>query len=262
VVPADAQGRIRVDALATALAGIPPGSPILVCLQAGNLHSGAFDPFTAAIEVAHAHGAWVHVDGAFGLWAAATPALAPLMHGCAGADSWATDGHKTLNVPYDCGIAVVADAAALASSFGLHASYLVRDETGPGNPYDRVPETSRRARGVPVWAALRSLGRAGVAELVGGLAARAGEIAALVVDIPGAEVLNDVVYTQVCVAFGSDERTAAIAAALQADGTTIMSASKWRGRSVIRVSVSNYSTDTEDVRGSIKALRRAAASVG
>jgi len=174
VVPADAQGRIRVDALATALAGIPPGSPILVCLQAGNLHSGAFDPFTAAIEVAHAHGAWVHVDGAFGLWAAATPALAPLMHGCAGADSWATDGHKTLNVPYDCGIAVVADAAALASSFGLHASYLVRDETGPGNPYDRVPETSRRARGVPVWAALRSLGRAGVAELVGGLAARAG----------------------------------------------------------------------------------------
>ena len=260
-VPADDQGRIRVDALAAALAEIPAGEPVLVCLQAGNLRSGAFDPFAPAIEVAHAHGAWVHVDGAFGLWAAAAPELALLMDGCAGADSWATDGHKTLNVPYDCGIAVVADPEALRSAFGLSASYLVRDETGPGNPYDRVPEASRRARGVPVWAALRSLGRAGVAELVGRLARRAGEIAALVADIPGAEVLNDVVYTQMCVSFGSDERTAAVAAALHADGTTIMSASKWRGRSVIRVSVSNYSTDAEDVRVSVDALRRAAASV-
>ena len=137
---------------------IPAGSPILVCLQAGNLHSGAFDPFAEAIEVAHAHGAWVHVDGAFGLWAAASPDLAPLMAGCAGADSWATDAHKTLNVPYDCGVAVVADPAALGSAFGVQASYLVRDETGPSNPFERVPELSRRARGVPVWAALRSLG--------------------------------------------------------------------------------------------------------
>ena len=165
-VTADRQGRIRVDALAAALEELDAGAPVIVCLQAGNLHSGAFDPFADAIEVAHRHGAWVHVDGAFGLWAAAVPSLRHLVTGIGAADSWATDAHKTLNVPYDCGVAIVADRAAMRAAMGVHASYLIADDSGPGDPLEKVPEFSRRARGVPVWAALRSLGRSGVAELV------------------------------------------------------------------------------------------------
>ncbi|RKS80223.1 glutamate/tyrosine decarboxylase-like PLP-dependent enzyme [Motilibacter peucedani] len=258
-VPADDQGRVRTDALADALAALPPGSPVLVCLQAGNLHSGAFDPFAEAVEVAHRHGAWVHVDGAFGLWAAASPALAHLTAGMAGADSWASDAHKTLNAPYDCGIAVVADRAALRSTMGVHTSYLIAaGDDGPGDPHERVPELSRRARGVPVWAALRSLGRTGVASLVDGLAANARELAAGIATVEGAEVLNEVCYTQVCVSFGSDQRTRAVTARLLADGTAWMSGSRWRGRDVLRVSVSNWTTDADDVRRSVDAVRRAA----
>ena len=222
------------------------------------MHSGAFDPFVRAIEVAHEHGAWVHVDGAFGLWAAAAPGLRHLTDGLAGADSWATDAHKTLNVPYDCGVAIVADPAAMRSALGVHASYLISDESGQGDPSEKVPELSRRARGVPVWAALRSLGRDGVADLVERLARHARALAEGIATIDGAQILNDVEYTQVCVAFGDDERTRAVTTRLIADATAWMSGSRWRGQDVLRISVSNWSTDEDDVRRSIDAVRRAA----
>jgi glutamate/tyrosine decarboxylase-like PLP-dependent enzyme len=259
-VAADNQGRIRVDALSESLNKLAGTSPVIVCLQAGNVHSGAFDPLTEAIDVAHQHGAWVHVDGAFGLWAATSPALRHLVVGLAGADSWATDAHKTLNVPYDCGIAIVADRTAMRSAFGTHASYLITDDSGSGDPLEKVPEFSRRARGVPVWAALRSLGRAGVVELVEGLARHARAMAEGIADIDGADVVNDVVYTQVCVAFGDDQRTRAVTANLIADGTVWMSGSRWHDKDVLRISVSNWSTDDEDVRRSVDAVRRAVAA--
>ncbi|RJK96984.1 pyridoxal phosphate-dependent decarboxylase family protein [Vallicoccus soli] len=255
-VAADEQGRLRLDALAEALEG--GSGPTLVVLQAGNLHSGAFDPLGAATALAHEHGAWVHVDGAFGLWAAASPRLRHLVAGVEAADSWATDAHKTLNVPYDCGLAVVARPRAVRDALGMRASYLVHAE-GPGDPLDRVPELSRRARGVPVWAALRSLGRTGVADLVDRLHLRACQLAEGIAAVPGAEVLNDVAYTQVCASFGDDARTRAVAAALLADGTTWMSGSRWRGREVLRVSVSNWTTSGQDVRVAVDAVRRAAA---
>jgi glutamate/tyrosine decarboxylase-like PLP-dependent enzyme len=256
-VAADDQGRIRPEALAAALTEV--NGPLIVSLQAGNLHSGAFDPFAECIELAHAHGAWVHIDGAFGLWAGATPGLRHLVAGMERADSWATDAHKTLNTPYDCGIAIVADPSALRAAFGIQASYLI-NPSERGDPLDRVPEMSRRARGVPVWAALRSLGRSGVAGLVDGLAANARAIADGIAAIPGAEILNDVVYTQVSVAFGDDERTRAVTDHLLADGTAWMSGSRWRDRAVLRVSVSNWSTDADDVAASVDAVRRAASA--
>jgi glutamate/tyrosine decarboxylase-like PLP-dependent enzyme len=256
-VAVDDQGAVRADALADALEAVPAGEPVLVVLQAGNLHSGAFDPFGPAIAAAHAHGAWVHVDGAFGLWAAAAPSLAHLTQGMADADSWATDAHKTLNVSYDCGIAVVADPRAVRSALGAaHAAYLF-DAPGAANPYEKVPEMSRRARGVPVWAALRQLGRSGVAELVGGLAANARAIATGLEAIDGVDVLNDVVYTQVVFALGDDERTQAVGAAILADGDTWISGSRWHDRAVLRVSVSNWSTDADDVARTLAAVRRA-----
>jgi len=256
VVAADGQGRIDVDALATELGD----GPAIVCLQAGNLHSGAFDDFTSAIATAKDRGAWVHVDGAFGLWAGASPKHRHLVAGYEGAHSWATDAHKTLNVPYDCGIVIVADPAPLRAALTVHASYLIPDAAG--DPLDKVPEMSRRARGVPVWAALRGLGRSGVAELVDRLVANAQKIAAAAAELPGVEVLNDVVYTQLCLAVGSDERTRAVTEHLLADGTAWMSGSSWRGRTVIRVSVSNWSTDDEDIRRSVEALRRAVVATG
>jgi glutamate/tyrosine decarboxylase-like PLP-dependent enzyme len=201
----------------------------------------------------------VHVDGAFGLWAATSPALSHLVSGLSAADSWTTDAHKTLNVPYDSGIAIVADRVALRSTFGAHGSYLITDNSGPGDPLEKVPEYSRRARGVPVWAALRSLGRSGVIDLVDGLAGHARAMAAEIAGIDGAEVVNDVVYTQVCVTVGDDDRTRAVTARIIADGTAWMSGSHWRDRDVLRISVSNWSTDAEDVRESVAAIRRAVA---
>jgi glutamate/tyrosine decarboxylase-like PLP-dependent enzyme len=263
IVDADAQGRIKLDALAQAL-GDATG-PTIVCLQAGNVHSGAFDPIGRAIALSHAHGepgeTWVHVDGAFGLWAAATSSLRPLVPGLANADSWATDAHKTLNVPYDCGLAIVARPAAVRAALGVQASYLVPATGGPADPFEKVPELSRRARGIPVWAALRSLGRSGVADLVDGLVKNAKAIAAGISEIEGAVVLNDVVFTQVCVAFEDDARTLAVTAQLLADGTAWMSGSRWHGRDVLRVSVSNWSTDDADVAASVDAVRRAARAV-
>ncbi|MGZ4637784.1 MAG: pyridoxal phosphate-dependent decarboxylase family protein [Actinomycetes bacterium] len=254
-VAADDQGRIRLDALADTLAA--GDGPVIVALQAGNLHSGAFDDVAAATALAHQHGAWVHVDGAFGLWAAASPRLRHVLAGYDAADSWATDAHKTLNVPYDCGIAIVARPQAVRDAMGMQASYLVHAE-GPGDPLDRVPELSRRARGVPVWAALRSLGRSGVADLVDGLVDRAAEIADGIAAVDGAQILNDIVFTQVCAAFGDDGRTRAVTERLLADGTAWMSGSRWRDRDVLRVSVSNWSTDEADVAASVEAVRRAA----
>jgi len=255
VVPADDQGRIRVNALTEALAERPGAGPVIVCLQAGDLHSGAFDPFPEAIAAAHQHGAWVHVDGAFGLWAGASPTHRQLVAGYAEADSWGTDAHKTLNVPFDCGIAIVAKPAPMRRIFGFDADYLLPDAAG--DPLDRVPEMSRRARGVPAWAALYSLGRTGMAGLVDRLVRNAQALAAGIVTIDGVEVLNDVVFTQVCFAVGDDERTRAVERRLLGEGVTWMSGSRWAGRQVIRISVSNWSTDASDVERSIDAVRRA-----
>lgn len=255
-VAVDEQGRIDPAALVAALASVR-GAPAIVVLQAGNVHSGAFDPFGPAIAAAHEAGAWVHVDGAFGLFAAASPTLRHLTEGYAAADSWTTDAHKTLNVPYDCGIAIVRDAEALGAVTGKHGDYLVNKQVG--DPCDKVPELSRRARGIPVWAVLRSLGREGVADLVDGFARHARTFADGVREIPGAEVLNDVVYSQVCVSFGGDERTGEITRRVLADGTTWMSGSRWHGRAVLRISVSDWATDVDDVRRSLDALCRCAA---
>jgi glutamate/tyrosine decarboxylase-like PLP-dependent enzyme len=258
VVAADEQGRMRMDALKEALAAGEPG-PTIVCLQAGNVHSGAFDPVAEAVEVAHAHGAWVHVDGAFGLWAAAAPSLRSLTAGIAGADSWATDAHKTLNVPYDNGLAIVADSTAMYAAMGEHAAYLIQDERP--DPFSSVPEFSRRARGFTVWAALRSLGRSGVADMVERFCSRAAEFGAGLSAIEGVEVLNDVVYTQVCVSFGPDEVTREVARRLLAEGTAWMTPSTWRGRAVLRISVSNWRTSNEDVERTLEAVRRVLAEV-
>ena len=234
---------------------------LLVCLQAGNLHSGAFDPFPEAIAVAKAHGAWVHVDGAFGLWAAAVPELAVLTAGLQGADSWVTDAHKNLNVPYDCGIAVVRDAQALRAAMGLHTSYLIQDADGAADPFESVPELSRRARGVPVWAALKSLGRDGVVAPVRGRVLHARQLAEQLSALEGVEVLNDVDYTQVSLAFGDDATTRAVTARIIADGRVWMSGSRWRDRDILRISVSNWSTDDADVAVAVAAVRDAVAAV-
>ncbi len=258
VVPVDGQGRVRAEALRRTLEGLAPG-PTIVCLQAGNVHSGAFDDFSEAIGVAHEHGAWVHVDGAFGLWAGASPRLRALVDGVAAADSWATDAHKTLNVPYDNGLAIVANPEALHRAMGVHAAYLIQDERP--DPLATVPEVSRRARGFTVWAALRSLGRSGVAALVDGLCLHARQFADALGALDGVTVLNDVVFTQVCVAFGSDQETREVAARLLADGTAWMTPSVWSGRAVLRISVSNWRTTDDDVERSVAAIGRILAEV-
>jgi glutamate/tyrosine decarboxylase-like PLP-dependent enzyme len=258
-VPSDRQGRIIPAELERQLA--EGAGPALVCLQAGNLHSGAFDPFPEAVRVAKEHGAWVHVDGAFGLWAAAVPELAGLTAGMGLADSWATDAHKTLNVPYDCGIVVVRDRTALRSSLGVHTSYLIQAGDGAGDPLETVPELSRRARGVPVWAALKSLGRTGVAEQVRRLAQRAAQLAERLAGLDGVEVLNDVGYTQVSLAFGDDASTRAVTARIIAEGRVWMSGSRWQDRDILRISVCNWSTDDDDVAAAVDAVRDAVAAV-
>ncbi|QCB98312.1 aspartate aminotransferase family protein [Arthrobacter sp. PAMC25564] len=270
-VPADRQGRIipgELDrALDHALDGAPSRAsrsgraPALVCLQAGNLHSGAFDPFVEAIAVAKSYGAWVHVDGAFGLWAAAVPELAGFTAGLQLADSWGTDAHKTLNVPYDCGIAVVRDAQALRSAMGVHTSYLIQSGDGAADPFEKVPELSRRARGVPVWAALKSLGRDGVTAQIRQLVRRASQLAEQLSALDGVEVLNDVGYTQVSLAFGDDARTRAVTERIIGDGRVWMSGSRWQDRDILRISVSNWSTDDDDVAVAVGAVRDALAAV-
>ncbi|MBP1234902.1 glutamate/tyrosine decarboxylase-like PLP-dependent enzyme [Arthrobacter sp. PvP102] len=270
-VPSDRQGRIDPAELDCALdralvkasggAGGTAPAPPIVCLQAGNLHSGAFDPFLEAVTVAKAHGAWVHVDGAFGLWAAAVPELAALTAGLHLADSWATDAHKTLNVPYDCGIVAVRDTEALEAALSVNPSYMIRDAGSAPDPFQTVPELSRRARGVPVWAALKSLGRNGVAEQVRNLVSRASQLARQLSALDGVEVLNDVAYTQVSLAFGDDATTRAVTARIIEDGLVWMSGSRWQGRDVLRISVSNWTTDDADVEAAVDAVRKALAAV-
>ncbi|AWB95233.1 aspartate aminotransferase family protein [Agromyces badenianii] len=254
VVASDEQGCIRVDALRQELAS--GSGPAIVLLQAGNIHSGAFDDFAAAVAVAHEAGAWVHVDGAFGLWAAASPSLRHLVTGMAGADSWSTDAHKTLSVPYDCGIAIVRDGRAMHRALSVQASYLQATRFG-AEPHEKVPELSRRARGIPTWAVLRSLGRTGVARLVDGLADAARGIADGVGRLPGVEVLNDVVFTQVCIALDDDRATAALSERLWSDGEVLAMTSRWRDRAVVRFSVSNWGTDASQVSRTVAAVARA-----
>jgi len=257
-VPADDQGRIRLDALTDILAQVG-NTPLIVCLQAGNVHSGAFDPIAEAVDLAHQYGAWVHVDGAFGLWAAASAQYRHLVAGVERADSWASDAHKTLNVPYDSGLAIVAKADAMYAAMGVHAAYLIQDERP--DPFSTVPEFSRRARGFPVWAALRSLGRRGVAEMVERFCRHARRFAAGLAELDGVRVVNDVVFTQVCVSFGTDEATREVATRLLRDGTAWMTPSTWHGQAVLRVSVSNWGTTEEDVDRTLAAVRRVLAEV-
>ncbi|HYO38074.1 MAG TPA: aminotransferase class V-fold PLP-dependent enzyme [Nocardioidaceae bacterium] len=256
LVAVDTQGRMDAAALRAMLEG-GDDRPTVVALQAGNIHSGAFDPFHEAIAVAHEHGAGVHVDGAFGLFAGAAPAYRHLVDGHEAADSWATDAHKTLNVPYDCGLAIVRDPTALRAAMSMHGDYLMHDDAG--DPFEKVPELSRRARAFTVWAVLRSLGRDGVAELVERMAGHARAFADGIAGIEGAEVLNDVVFTQVCAAFGDDARTLDVVRRMLEDGTAWTSGSVWRERAVLRISVSNWSTTRADVERTLDALRSAAA---
>lgn len=258
VVPSDVEGRIRVDELRATLAA--GDGPAIVLLQAGNIHSGAFDDFGPAIEAAHEAGAWVHVDGAFGLWAGATPRLRHLVAGMDAADSWSTDAHKTLSVPYDCGLAIVRDAHAMQRALSMHASYLQATEVG-ADPHEKVPELSRRARGIPTWAVLRSLGRTGVAALVERLADSARGIADGVAKLPGVEVLNDVVFTQVCIALDDDGATEALSRRLWDDGEVLAMTSRWHDRAVVRFSVSNWQTDAAEVRRTVDAVERALAEL-
>jgi glutamate/tyrosine decarboxylase-like PLP-dependent enzyme len=248
ILPADGQGRIVASGLPR-LTG-----PAIVCLQAGNVNTGASDPFPPLVEWGREHGAWVHVDGAFGAWAAAAPQVAAQVTGLAEADSWATDCHKWLNTTYDCGVALVRDADALRTAMEAAASYLPGAET---EAMAMTPMSSQRARGIEVWAALATLGRSGVAELVSRSCRLAARFAAGM-RAAGFTVLNDVVLNQVLVSFGSAARTDAVIAAVQADGTAWCGPTTWRGVRAMRISVSGWSTTEHDVDLSIAAVRRAA----
>lgn len=247
-VPVDAQGRMRVDRF-PAITG-----PAIVCLQAGNVNSGAFDPAEEIIGRAHQYHAWVHVDGAFGLWALASPEHAALARAFVAADSWALDAHKWLNVPYDSGIAIVRTREALAGAMSMSGAYLLPSERRDAMNY--TPDSSRRARAIEIWAALRSLGRSGLAELVNRNCRQARRIADGL-RAGGVEVLNDVVLNQVVVAFGDDERTRRVSARIEDAGTCWCGGTTWRGRVAMRISVSSWATNTEDVERSIAAILEA-----
>ena len=254
VVPADEQGRMRADLLPGVLAQCD--GPTIVCVQAGNVNSGAFDSIGSICELAQPHGAWVHVDGAFGLWAAASPSRRGLVAGIDQADSWATDAHKWLNVPYDSGLVFVADADAHRAAMRKTASYLPGDVAGERDGHGFVPDSSRRARGLAVWTALRTLGRSGVADLVDRCCVLAQRFAGQLAAVPGVEVLNDVVLNQVVVRFGdSDDTTRQVIAAAQAEGTCWFGGTMWRGVAGARISVSNWSTTEADVDRSVAAIR-------
>ena len=259
VVPADEQGRMRAEALYTALEGGEPG-PTIVCAQAGNVNSGSFDPFAEICDIAHARDAWVHVDGAFGLWAAATETLQDRVHGVERADSWATDAHKWLNVPYDCGIVLCRHSDDHRATFSTQASYLMQgsgESDAPPDPFDWVPEFSRRARGVPTYAVIRAIGRSGLAERIEQGCAHARRFADRLAAVPGIEILNDVVLNQVLVRFAdSDERTRAVVDGVQQDGTCWLSGTVWHGVAAMRISVSNWSTTKADVDRSADAIIR------
>ena len=274
-VAADEQGRMRPDALRETLAAVRD-RPVLVCAQSGNVNTGAFDPLSEIVAaVRELPNAWLHVDGAFGLWAAAAPSLRHLTAGLADADSWTTDAHKWLNVPYDSGIAIVRDAAAHHSAMTLGAAYYVETAGAERDPYNWVAESSRRARGFAIYAALRSLGRDGLAEMIERNCALARRMADGLRDAPGVTILNEVVLNQVLVRFAPpassggaasgeaaiDARTRAVIAAVQADGTCWLGGTTWQGMAAMRISVSNWSTTEADADLSVAAIRRCADAV-
>ena len=251
-VPADAQGRMRADLLP------PLDNRTILCLQAGNVNTGDCDPMAELISSARAAGAWVHVDGAFGLWAAAAPKRAALVAGVENADSWALDAHKWLNVPYDSGVAICRDRDALRGATAVSAAYLVQG--AEREPCEYTPELSRRARGVDVWAAMSSLGRSGIAELIERNCLQASRFAEGL-RAAGYEILSDVVLNQVLVSFGDDETTRRVIAALQADGTCWCGGTVWHGRTAMRISVSSWATTDQDVELSLAAMLRVASWV-
>lgn len=250
-IPVDHQGRMRPEALP------PLAGPTIICAQAGNINTGAFDPIREVSAYARQIGAWLHVDGAFGLWALATPSLAHLTRGLERADSWATDAHKWLNVPYDSGLAFVREAEALRAAMAVAADYLPT-VTAQRNPSDYTPELSRRGRGVEVWAALRSLGRSGLADLIERNCCYAQRFAEGF-DAAGYEVLNDVVLNQVLVSFGDAATTNRVIADIQADGTCWAGGTVWQGQTAMRISVSSWATTGADVERSLEVMLRIAA---
>ncbi|HJV22991.1 MAG TPA: pyridoxal-dependent decarboxylase [Holophagaceae bacterium] len=259
-VPVDGQGRMIPAALEKTLAGLE--GPTLVCAQVGNVNTGAVDPMEAIADLCEARRAWLHVDGAFGLWAAAVPGMRASLRGVERADSWATDAHKWLNVPYDSGLALVKDPAAHRAAMTVSAAYLIQQEGDAArDAVDWVPEFSRRARGFPIYAQLRTLGRRGVAELVAGSCRLARRAAEGLSRIPGAEVLNEVVLNQVLVRFhpkdggDADAFTRRVVEGVQAEGTCWLSGSTWHGMAVMRVSVSGQDTTEDDIDRSVAAIR-------
>jgi len=265
VIPTDAQGRMQADALAAPLRDAGD-RPLIVCLQAGNVNSGAFDPFEALIGQVRAArpDAWIHVDGAFGLWAAAVPSLQPLVSGLAGADSWATDGHKWLNVPYDSGFALTAHPAAHHAAMAPASAAYIQYGEAERNEFDWVPEYSRRARGFPAYAALRSLGRSGLNEMLERTCRVARSMAGQLAADPRVEILNEVVLNQVLVRFtpadggDSDGYTRDVVRRVQEDGTCWLSGTTWHNMAAMRISVSNWSTTEADGAASVEAILRCA----
>ncbi len=247
-VPSDDQGRMRADALPTI------DGPTIVCIQAGNVNSGSFDPAPEIIAAAHEAGAWVHVDGAFGLWARASTRLAPLAARLEKADSWATDAHKWLNVPYDCGVALVRKPDDLRRAMSISGAYLLASEQR--DQIDYSPDSSRRARAVDVWAALKSLGRTGLAEMIDRNCRQAVQLADGL-RRNNIEILNDVVLNQAVIAFGDALRTAEVIDAVQRDGTCWAGATNWRGRAAMRISVSSWATTDADIERSLDAILQA-----
>jgi glutamate/tyrosine decarboxylase-like PLP-dependent enzyme len=248
-VPVDNQGRMRADALPHL------DERTILCLQAGNVNTGSFDPAGAICPEAHAAGAWIHVDGAFGLWAAASTKYRHLVQGFDLADSWATDAHKWPNLGYDCGLALVRNGAALRAAMGLRAAYLERGVRR--EPSDYTPELSRRARGIELWAGLRQLGRAGMAEIVERTCSHAQRFAAEL-QVAGYEVLNEVVLNQVLVSFGNAEKTTRVISRLQEEGTCWVGPTVWQGKTAMRISISSWVTNEEDVDRSLAAMVRVA----
>jgi len=251
-VPADAQGRMKSESIPTI------SGPTIVCTQAGNVNTGAFDPIGTICDIAREAGAWVHVDGAFGLWAVTVPSRAYLTEGIEKADSWAADAHKWLNVPYDSGFAIVRDINSLQSAMAITAEYLPTSSPYR-NPSDYTPELSRRARGVEIWAALRHLGRKGVTELIERCCQHAKRFAEAL-DKAGYQILNEVVLNQVLVSFGNPDTTNRIIAAIQTEGTCWCGGTTWQGHTAMRISVSSWATTDEDVDRSIEAILRVAQS--
>ncbi|MGA7616033.1 MAG: aminotransferase class V-fold PLP-dependent enzyme [Thermoanaerobaculia bacterium] len=261
VVPTDDEGRMRADDLQSVLGRLE--GPTIVCAQAGNVNSGSFDPISEIVEIAHARGAWVHIDGAFGLWASVVSSRAHLLRGFERADSWATDAHKWLNVPYDCGIAIVADRNAQRGAMSVKAAYLEHAENAERDPFEWGPEFSRRGRGFTVYTALRTLGRQGVVAMIERNCDQASRIAKRLGEEKGIEILNDVVLNQVLVRFegendeAGDQLTREVIRRVQQEGTCWLGGTVWHGKGAMRISVSNWSTTDEDIDRSADAILRA-----